>query len=137
MRAAWLWIVLIFFISCSGTKPTSSDPNYSEPKSHGQIQTKEPALSLADYLRRVPGVQIIGSGNNIKVRVRGGSTSQFGDNDPLFVVDGTPVTSNYQDLNQIVDPVDIAHIAVLKDVASTSNYGLRGSNGVILIITRK
>lgn len=69
-------------------------------------------------------------GAALQIRVRG-SASVNGSNDPLYVVDGVPVT----DLNDI-NPDDIASISVLKDAASTAIYGSRATNGVVLITTK-
>jgi TonB-linked SusC/RagA family outer membrane protein len=66
----------------------------------------------------------------ITVRVRGGG-SLTGDNTPLFIVDGFPVTS----ISDIA-PQDIESIDILKDASSTAIYGSRGANGVILVTTK-
>ena len=63
------------------------------------------------------------------IDIRGVGT--FGDNSPLVLIDGFP--GNMTDVN----PVDIQSISVLKDAASSSIYGSRAANGVILITTRK
>ena len=67
------------------------------------------------------------------VVIRGvGSIS--GSTDPLYVIDGFPSNSdNFRSIN----PNDIESIAVLKDAAATSEYGNRGSNGVIVIKTKQ
>lgn len=66
----------------------------------------------------------------VKIRVRGGgSLSQ--DNSPLYIVDGFPVSS----ISDIA-PSDIETIDVLKDASSTSIYGSRGANGVIIVTTK-
>lgn len=85
---------------------------------------------------QAPGVQVkqtTGSpGQEFEVRIRGisslGATS-----DPLYVVDGFPLANN---VGQYVDANDIESITILKDAASTSIYGARGSNGVVLITTK-
>ena len=69
-------------------------------------------------------------GQDIQIRVRG-AASVNASSEPLYVVDGAPVAS----LSGI-NPADIASIEVLKDAASASIYGSRGSNGVILVSTK-
>jgi len=64
------------------------------------------------------------------IRIRGLGT--VNDNNPLYVVDGQPF-DNINDLN----PSDIEHIEVLKDASACAIYGSRGSNGVILVTTKK
>ncbi len=70
-------------------------------------------------------------GADVKIRIRG-ANSALGDNNPLFVIDGF-VGGDFNMLN----PYDIESIEVLKDASSTAIYGSRGSNGVILITTKK
>ena len=81
-------------------------------------------------------------GQAVKVRVRG-TSSVSGDTQPLYVVDGIPITSDDQSgtaapTNPIADlnPNDIESISILKDASSSAIYGSRGSNGVILITTK-
>ena len=73
-----------------------------------------------------------GSGTQIRIR---GIKSILGSNDPLIVLDGIPfdAAGNLNDIN----PDDIATVDVLKDASSTAIYGSRGSNGVILITSKK
>lgn len=70
-------------------------------------------------------------GSDISIRVRGAS-SISGDATPLYVVDGVPL-DNLSGIN----PADIASIDVLKDAASAAIYGSRGSNGVVLVTTKR
>jgi len=66
----------------------------------------------------------------MKIRVRGGG-SITQSNEPLYIVDGFPVSS----ISDIA-PSDIEDITVLKDASSTAIYGARGANGVILVTTK-
>lgn len=85
---------------------------------------------------QVAGVQINqttgrpGQGMNIRIR---GQLSVTGGSEPLYVVDGFPITGNIGALN----PDEIEDISILKDAASTSLYGSRAANGVVLITTRR
>ncbi|WP_251980256.1 SusC/RagA family TonB-linked outer membrane protein [Salinibacter ruber] len=96
---------------------------------------------------RTPGVRITNSsgklGQGIRVRIRGNS-SVTGDNQPLFVVDGTPLNNqNLSDNGAPTNPLaqinvnDIESIEVLKDASATAIYGARASNGVVLITTKQ
>lgn len=71
----------------------------------------------------------VGSGVSILLR---GSRSIYGDNSPLFIIDGVQGGS-YEDVN----PSDIESIDVLKDASSTAIYGSAGANGVIIITTKR
>ncbi|MCF0040969.1 SusC/RagA family TonB-linked outer membrane protein [Dyadobacter fanqingshengii] len=85
---------------------------------------------------RLAGVQINQTtgkpGQGMSVRVRGQVSVSAG-SDPLYVIDGFPITGNIAALN----PDEIEDISVLKDAASTSLYGSRAANGVVLITTKR
>lgn len=85
---------------------------------------------------KTPGVDITTNnrpGQLGDVRVRG-NRSLLADNQPLYVVDGIPLTAgSMADIN----PSDIESIEVLKDASATAIYGSRGANGVILITSKK
>ncbi|MFT3844944.1 MAG: SusC/RagA family TonB-linked outer membrane protein [Lacibacter sp.] len=85
---------------------------------------------------RLPGVVSTpsgfrpGTGSAIRIR---GNRSLSASNEPLYVVDGFPVSYTIDDMNM----ADIESIDVLKDASATAVYGVRGANGVIQITTRK
>ena len=84
---------------------------------------------------RASGVVITSSGtpgNDAVIRIRGGS-SLAASNDPLIVVDGLPISGGLSSIN----PNDIDSFSILKDASATAIYGNRGSNGVIIITTKK
>ena len=94
-----------------------------------------PVADVSQALQgKLAGVSVVSQdgrpGASVSIRVRGGgSISQS--NDPLFIVDGFPVSS----ISDI--PADqIVSIDVLKDASSTAIYGARGANGVILVTTK-
>lgn len=95
---------------------------------------KQPTGQLSNQLQgQASGVTVLGSGQpgeEPQIRIRGINT--FGNNTPLFVIDGVP-TQNISDIN----PNDIATLQVLKDAGAASIYGSRASNGVIIITTKK
>ena len=83
---------------------------------------------------KINGVQITGGGGpgtSPRVIIRGVST--VNGSDPLYVVDGMPVGTNINFLDQN----DIESMQVLKDASAAAIYGTRGSNGVVLITTKK
>ncbi len=90
------------------------------------------------------GSGLAGSGSLVKVR---GIASVSAGGDPLYVVDGIPITQdnfirgNSGGMNNnplaSINPNDIESIEILKDAASTGIYGSRGANGVILITTKR
>lgn len=97
-----------------------------------------PALNVAQAIGgKVAGVKIIersgAPGGNAMIRVRG-TNSINSANDPLFVVDGVVGVANALG---ILNPNEIQSMDVLKDASATAIYGARGSNGVILITTKR
>jgi len=86
---------------------------------------------------RVPGMSVISSsgqpGQNAAVVIRGiGSVN--GSSSPLYILDGTPIEGGYF---QTINPADIENVTVLKDASAKALYGSRGSNGVIVITSKK
>ncbi|MEO6406681.1 MAG: SusC/RagA family TonB-linked outer membrane protein [Ferruginibacter sp.] len=113
--------------------------------------TKEQNV-LGSLAGKIAGVQVVGSsgasmGGTQKIKIRGVNNLN-GNDQPLIVVDGTPIsnsnfsgsTGNGPDLGNIsqdINPDDIESVNVLKGPAASALYGLRGQYGVILITTRK
>lgn len=101
----------------------------------GDEIVKQTTGNAMDALQgKINGVQVSsggGPGTTPKVIIRGVTT--VNGSSPLYVVDGMPVGDNINFLNTN----DIASMEVLKDAAAAAIYGTRGSNGVILITTKK
>ncbi|MEX1136637.1 MAG: TonB-dependent receptor [Balneolales bacterium] len=96
---------------------------------------------------RAAGVHIASGsgklGQGIKMRIRGSASVTAG-NEPLYVIDGMPVTSQSQSgTNSITNPLadlnfnDVTSIDILKDASAAAIYGSRASNGVVLITTKR
>jgi len=91
---------------------------------------------------KIPGVQVTptsgkpGAGSSMTIR---GGASLNASNDPLIVIDGVPVGPTYDGpgILSSLNPDDIESFSVLKDASAAAIYGSRGSNGVILITTKK
>ena len=119
---------------------------------NGESIQNSSAKDVVSVLRgRASGVQVVANsgapGDGITVTVRGQSSLNSG-NDPLYIIDGVPVETSSlsllngwesHGLNPLADinPGDIESIEVLKDGASTSIYGSRAANGVIIITTKR
>ncbi|HET9054941.1 MAG TPA: SusC/RagA family TonB-linked outer membrane protein, partial [Cyclobacteriaceae bacterium] len=128
-----------------------------------RLMTESVGVVRADAIKDLPvssvdgilqgqtaGVQVLQNsgtpGGGMSVRVRG-TTSISGSGQPLYVVDGIPLTTgDYaqvgyegQGINALTDinPSEIESFSVLKDAAAAAIYGARGSNGVILITTKR
>jgi TonB-linked SusC/RagA family outer membrane protein len=95
---------------------------------------------------KIPGVMITSAsgqpGASSQIRVRGISSLTSG-NEPLIVVDGTPVMqgdqstfTNTSNALSSINPNDVESITLLKDASAASIYGSRGANGVLIITTK-
>lgn len=99
--------------------------------------TEMPLTNLGQALQgRAAGVDVSQSGSKPgsapRILIRGRRSFNAG-NDPLYVVDGIPLSAGYEDIN----PNDIQSMEVLKDATATAIYGARGANGVILVTTKR
>ena len=100
------------------------------------LEKKNPSEVSKALAGEIAGVQVVstsgqpGSSATISIRGVGSINSSSA---PLYVVDGIPYDGDVS----AIDPSDIASTTVLKDATATSLYGSRGSNGVILITTKK
>src|SRR5690606_31186899 len=111
--------------------------------------TKEQNV-LGSLAGKIAGVQVTGSsgasmGGTQKIKIRG-VNSIAGTDQPLIVVDGTPISNanfagsdkaDFGNLGQDVNPEDIESVNVLKGPAASALYGIRGQYGVIMITTKK
>ncbi|MBJ6116984.1 SusC/RagA family TonB-linked outer membrane protein [Pontibacter sp. BT310] len=142
-------------VTALGVEREERSLGYSASTVQSEEITRARATSPMNSLQgKVAGVNITTAsgqpGASTKVILRGYS-SIGGDNNPLYVVDGTPITNgsgNYsaggvnrtQDFGNRandINPDDIASITILKGAAATSLYGSRAANGAILITTKR
>ena len=121
-----------------------------------EINRSSPVNPMDALAGKVPGANISrlgGPNSSTKVILRGYGVIQGGDNQPLYVIDGIPMTdarfgeldldllpSEHYDFGQTLadlKPNDIESISVLKGTAATSIYGSQARNGAILITTKR
>ena len=110
-----------------------------DEKNHGMITSAQDMLS-----GKIAGVNVTSDGGapggSSTIRIRGGS-SLNASNDPLIVIDGLALDrqgiKGSPNALSMVNPNDIESFTVLKDASATAIYGSRGSNGVIIITTKK
>lgn len=128
---------------------------YAVQEIKGEALQTRPTNALSALSGKVAGLQVVSSGGNMggssRVLLRG-INSISGNNQPLYVIDGTPIDN--ADLNsaatsagsggkdvgnmiQDINPDDIENISVLKGPSAAALYGTRAANGVILITTKK
>jgi TonB-linked SusC/RagA family outer membrane protein len=122
---------------------------YSVQEVKGEVMTQARETNLVNALAgRIAGVNIVNGSNSIggssKIVIRG-ETSLAGTNQPLFVVDGIPISNAVSTARNVdygngageINPDDIETITVLKGPTAAALYGSRASNGVVLITTKK
>lgn len=149
-------VVVIGYGTQSKAKLTGSVSKLEGSKLVGSLAVTSFDQALASKLPGVNIQQANGApGAGVNIKIRGTSSINYGGH-PLIVVDGLPLSSSsfdetvqgkstmsyFQNTYAIdplasINPSDIESIDVLKDAASTAIYGSRGSNGVIMITTKK
>lgn len=143
-------------VTALGIKREERSIGFASQKIDGSELSSVRETNLVNSLSgKLAGVQVSGSsgamGGSAKINIRG-ATSLFGNNNPLFVVDGMPMENrntnsleqqrgaggyDYGNSIQDLNPSDIENVTVLKGAAATALYGSRGSNGVIVITSKK
>lgn len=118
----------------SGSVSTTDRPEPDRPDD-AVVDEYDAMLTLADYLRQVPGLVVTGSGQATHVEIRGVS-SFYMDTQPLYVVDEQVAGHRYAHVASLVPARQIDYVRVLKG-SDAALYGVRGGNGVILIVTKK
>ncbi len=136
-------------VTALGLKRDKKALGYSVGEVKGEQLTETTPINVLNGLQgKVSGVRIsqmtgyVGSSVNVIIR---GATSLSGDNQPLFVIDGVPVSNTSNNFYNSVDmgntisdlnPDDIESVSVLKGASAAALYGSRAGNGVMLITTR-
>lgn len=129
-----------------------SDLTGSVASIKGESVKEFPVASIDQGIQaRAPGVQVTQAsaapGGGVSVRIRGSNSINSG-SEPLYVVDGFPLypdngaygvggSRQPSNIMATINPNDIESIEILKDASATSIYGSRGSNGVVLITTKR
>jgi TonB-dependent SusC/RagA subfamily outer membrane receptor len=113
------------------------DSAHAAALTSGDIE-KRPQESVESLLRgRTSGVEVTTNRDgSISVRIQGAS-SFYSNTEPLYIIDGSPVTPGPGGALAGVSPHDIESIKVLKYPPETTLYGVRGANGVIVITTKR
>jgi TonB-linked SusC/RagA family outer membrane protein len=141
-------------VTALGIKREEKSLGYSVGKVAGEELTRVVQENVLNSMAgKVTGVQISstgGAGSSVNMVIRG-ATSMSTDNQPLFVVDGVPMSSSINNVggfgsnNRVdygnaisdLDPASIESVSILKGPSATALYGTRAGNGVVLITTKK
>ena len=122
-----------------GTSMKKSDLTGAVASVSSKVLEEKPVTNINQALQgRVAGV-FISTGakptDDASIKIRGINTIN-GSTDPIYVIDGMVMDNSYSGFNS-VNLNDVASIEVLKDASATALYGSRGSNGVVVITTKK
>ncbi len=138
-------------VTALGIEKEKRDLGYSVQGVKGESLTQARETNFVNSLAgKLAGVQIVGNpsgvGSSSRVTIRGERSLDINNNQPLFVVDGVPISNGFvgssgrsnQDVDYgngagSINPDDIESVTVLKGPSATALYGARGQNGVIII----
>ena len=141
-----LLLFLFTVVACSTANAPTITGEQQVNIGSGSINAKHSTISMSqidmdvaqsasvtwkELLQQASGVVVQGQGGDMSIRIRGTKTLN-GNQEPLFVVDNTPMGQGFDTID-FIDPITVRSISILKDAASTSFYGARGANGVILV----
>ena len=127
-------------VACSSSSSVSRPPR---PAGAGNVITADdiahsPGMSLEQILvARIPGLTFARTADGRTIVKLRGSTTVLGDEEALIVVNGIALGPNAAGNLNAINTYDIESITVLRDAASTAQWGSRGANGVILIKTKQ
>ena len=138
-------------VTALGITRSKKTLGYAVQKVDGaQLNTARDNNIVNSLSGKIAGVQVTSGGSAVgsssRIVIRGNST--FGNNSPLFVIDGVPIFNNGTNLDggggidwgntaSDIDPNNIESLTVLKGSSASALYGSRATNGVILITTKK
>lgn len=145
-RRAWAGLVLLpLAVGCASARRAvgppaaavaSADTPWRGASADSASWRGQPVARIEEvFAGRFPGVDVFAVPGGLSVRIRG-ATSFRGLAEPLFVVDGLPLTPGSGGLVGI-NPNDVARIEVLRNAGELAEYGVRGGNGVIRITTKR
>jgi len=141
-------------VTALGISREKKSLGYAVQEVSGENLDKAKDANLINNLAgKIAGVQVVGNpsglGGSSRVTIRGERSLNINANQPLFVIDGVPISNgfsgnsgrSYQEVDYgngagFVNPDDVESITVLKGAGATALYGSRGANGVILITTK-
>ena len=142
-RAMLSTLVLGFVAACSSSPSGHPSGGQTAPTPQPQVTAKDieqhDGQPIEAVLQaKVPGIIVTRlADGGIAVQIRGASSTFYGSNQPLYVVDGVAFRPGPNGELVGINPYDIETIRVLKDASETALYGVRGGNGVIEITTKK
>lgn len=145
-RALPLAVLAVYGIGCShpntGTQAAVPDTTHLANRDPSTVTSVDQRVGANEPIElalmgKVPGLEVTRTPDGwVAIRIHGPS-SFFGSGEPLYVLDGIPITPGPNGRIQGLNAHDIESIQVLKDPSETALYGVRGGNGVIVIKTKQ
>lgn len=145
MQRAMLSALVLGFATACASSSTTGHPSGGQtaPTPRPEVTAKDienhDGQPIETVLQaKVPGIIVTRlADGGIAIQMRGMSSTFYGSNQPLYVVDGVAFRPGANGELLGINPYDIETIKVLKDASDTAIYGMRGANGVIEITTKK
>ena len=144
MKRACCGLIVAVALGCGRATPRAEQ---AAPAATGAVTTVVPSetdarvTQVEEMLRGVPGLDVTrlpDGGYQLRIRGHRSLRANPGDDDPLLVVDGIPISAGaLSSTLASLAPADIARIEVLKDAGAAGIYGSRAANGVIVITTKR
>lgn len=137
-HSRWLLLVLCIMLVACGTSDNTREKRDANSVSGDDLRRMAPtAVNISELIEgRIAGVRVVQTGDgSLQIRTTG-PTTITGSNALLIVVDDIPVEPNANGTLPGLNVSEINSIRLLKDLTETSRYGMRGSNGVIVIKTK-
>jgi TonB-dependent SusC/RagA subfamily outer membrane receptor len=135
---ALVGVPLATSLACASGGPKDTRPSSPQQSTDTSSVANADGKSMEDlFVGRFPGVTVSRTtGGGLQIRIRGGSNTFYGSDEPLYVVDDTPLAPGSGGI-LFLNPYDIQKIEVLKNPADIAMYGIRGGNGVVKITTKR
>ena len=130
------WVLIGLAAGCASGRASNEPP--AKPMVTAEDRERNPGESIEKVLQaKAPGILVTRTDDGgIAVQIRG-TSSIYGSNEPLYVIDDVPVQPGPGGALTGINPFDIESIKVLKNPADTGIYGILGANGVIVITTKR
>ncbi len=120
--------IIIVLSGCTATDQANQD-KLQNGKDYSQYN------NMLQVLQSVQGLRVMGTGSDARVFMSGYNSVNATQKEPLYVVDGVPVTSSLSQLNLLITPVQVKKVRTIRGTQATSRYGDQGLFGVVLITT--
>lgn len=100
------------------------------------VEVDNPDITLDQYVNRLSGVSVYGSGSSARVEVRGADSIQL-DSRPLFIIDGVRIGRDFSQVFNMVRMTQVESLQVVRPSRATQLYGTDGGFGAIVINMKK